>query len=540
MRLRRFVTPGLISLALVVAGALPWAPGARAATPPESDIPGITLPGPVVSGQLGGPIYDVVFNLTVPSGYVIAANLTGAPGTLVGLYLFDSTATSVIGTQGLVASSTIAGISQHIAYPVQGGGTYYIDLNGANNVEGAFTLTVQLVPDSTTPTVSLILDGGRAATNAPIVSVSLTTTAGISGVSEMAFSADGQAWDPWQPYAIASSYTFVPGDGPKHLWVKVRSAIGLVSDPAQASILLETVAPTVTAITPAPGSAVGDLRPTLSVTFSEAIDPASWLNLGLVMQAPSGALVAGSYALATRTTGTFTPTTALLPGTPYAVTVGSVTDLAGNRIVPIPSWILLPVLPSAATLTVAPQVVVAGGSTTLAGTVQPAGIPGAQLLVRTATASDFSPASALPAGAGPFSVSLAPTMNSWYRVDVPASPVIAAAQSSVVRVIVRRAVALDGPSASQTRSARPGASVVIRARVAPAAAGVSVSFRLYRFDAGRRAYVFAGSRGAHTTAAGMATIAWTAPAGQFFWQAVVYPTPEFANNISPAYRWLVR
>jgi len=407
-------------------------------------------------------------------------------------------------------------------------------------VQGLFTLTVQLVPDSTTPAVSLILDGGRAATNSPTVSVSLTATAGISGVSEMAFSADGQVWEPWQPYAIASSYTFVPGDGPKHLWVKVRSAIGLVSEPAQASIMLGTVAPTVTAITPPPGSAVGDLRPTLSVTFSEAIDPSSWLNLGLVMQAPSGALVAGSYALATRTTGTFTPTTALLPGTPYAVTVGSVTDVAGNRIAPIPSWIILPMLPSAAILTVAPLVVVAGGSVTLAGTVQPAGVPGAQLQVQTAGASVFAPISALPAGAGPFSMNIAPAMNSWYRVDVPGSPVFAAAQSSVVRVIVRRTVALDGPSASQTRSARPGASVVLRAGVAPAAAGVTVSFRLYRYDVVRHAYVFAGSRGAHTTAAGVATIAWTAPAGQFFWQVVVYPTPEFANNISPTYRWLVR
>jgi len=540
MRIRRLAAPGLLSLVMIVAGALPWASGARAATSLESDIPGIALPGPVVSGQLGGPIYDVVFSLHVPSGYVVVANLSGAPGTLFGLYLFDSTATTVVGTQGLVASSTVVGTTQHIAYPVLGGGTYYIDLNGASNVEGTFTLTVQLVPDSTTPTVSLTLDGGRAATDSPTVSVSITAATGISGAAQMAFSTDGAAWAPWQPYTIASTYAFAAGDGVKRLWVRVRSGIGLISAPAEASIVLDTVAPTVTAVAPTPGSVVGDLRPTLSVTFSEAIDPSSWQNLGLVMQAPSGALVAGTYAHDATMTGTFTPATALLPGTPYAVTVGPVTDLAGNRIAPIPSWTITPLVPSAATLDVTPRVVVAGGSVTLSGMVQPSGVPGAQLLARAATAGEFTSVSPLPEGAGLFSLTVAPTMNTWYRVDVPASAVLAAAQSPVVRVIVRRTVALEGASASQTRSARPGTSIVLRARAVPAAAGLTISFRLYRYDALRRAYVYAGSRGARTTAGGVATIAWTPRAGRFFWQIVVYPTPEFANNSSPAYRWLVR
>lgn len=535
---------GLIGLLMAVllagAGLLAGAPVAvRAAS--SSDIPGLPLPGPVVSGQLGGPIYDVVFSLHVPSGYVVVANLSGAPGTLFGLYLFDSTATTVLGTQGLVASSTVVGTTEHIAYPVLGGGTYYLDLNGATNVEGAFTLTIQLVPDSTVPAVSFTLDGGRAATNSPTVQVSLEATAGISGVAQMAFSTDGVSWQPWQPYELVSSYTFPAGDGEKHLWVEVRSGIGLVSPPAEASIVLDTVPPTIVAVTPAPGSTVGSLQPTVSVTFSEPIDPASWQHLGLVMQAPDGALVAGTYAYdaATRT-GTFTPATNLLPATPYALTVGSVTDPAGNQIAPVPSWTLTPLVPSLATLDATPRVVAAGQSVALAGTVQPAGVPGAELMARTATAADFAPLEPLPAGAGPFKLAVVPAMNSWYRVDLPASPVLAAAQSPVVRVIVRRSVALAGAVASQTRSARVGASMVIRSLVAPAAPGVTVSFRLYRYDAARGRYVYAGSRGAQTSASGTAAITWTPSAGRFYWQVLVYPTPEFANNISAAYRWVVR
>ncbi len=529
-----------IFMAALVAGALLVPPpSARADT--TSNIPGVPLPGPVVSGQLGGPVYDVVFSIDVPSGYVVVANLSGAPGTLFGLYLFDSTATTVVGTQGLVASSTVVGTTQHISYPVLGGGTYYIDLNGASNVSGAFTLTVQLVPDSTTPTVSLTLDDGRAATNSPTVSVSLAATAGISGVAQMAFSADGVAWDPWQPYVLVSSYTFPPGDGEKHLWVRVRSGIGLVSAPAEASIMLDTVAPTVKAVTPAPGSSVGNLRPTIAVTFSEPIDPTTWENLGLVMQSPSGALVAGTYAYDPATaTGTFMPAADLLLGTPYAVTVGPVADLAGNRIAPVPSWTITPLLPSSATLNVAPRIVSAGGTATLTGTVQPTGVAGAQVLGRAATAGGFTSVVQLPSAGGSFSLALVPTMNTWYRVDVPGTPVLAAAQSPEVRVIVRRTVSLAGSAPSVTRSARAGTTVVVRAVALPAAAGLTISFRLYRYDAATGRYTYAGSRGAGAGADGTATITWVPPAGRFYWKAVVYPTPEFANNVSAAYRWVVR
>lgn len=505
-----------------------------------SNIPGVPLPGPVVSGQLGGPIYDVVFSLDVPSGYVVVANLSAAPGTLFGLYLFDSTATTVESTQGLVAQSTTVGTAQHISYPVLGGGTYYIDLNGASNVPGLFTLTVQLVPDSTTPVVSLALDEGRTATNSPKVSVSLTARAGISGVSEMAFSLDGTTWQPWQPYLIATSYTFPSGDGEKHLWVRVRSGIGLVSAPAEASITLDTVPPTIVSVAPPRDSTAGELRPTISVTFSEVIDPSTWQRLGLVMQAPSGALVSGDYTYdAISLTGTFTPSSDLQPGVPYAVTVGPVTDVAGNHIVPVASWTITPLLPVSATLTTSPRVVVSGAPVTLAGSVSPAGRP-ATLQGRSSVSATFSDVASLPASSGLFKISVTPAMNTWYRVNVPGSPILAAAQSPEVRVIVRRTVVLEGASATATSAARPGSAVTLRAATSPAAAGLTVSFRLYRYDPLHRRYVYAGSHGARTTADGVATFHWVPTSGTYYWRALVYPTPEFANNISPVYRWVVR
>jgi hypothetical protein len=86
-------------VALIVGSGLLAAPPTVAADQ-SSDIPGIPLPSPVVSGQLGGPVFDVVYRLDVPAGYVIVAGLGGTTGTDFDLFLFDSSATSVASNIG--------------------------------------------------------------------------------------------------------------------------------------------------------------------------------------------------------------------------------------------------------------------------------------------------------------------------------------------------------------------------------------------------------------------------------------------------------
>jgi hypothetical protein len=82
--------------------------------------------------------------------------------------------------------------------------------------------------------------------------------------------------------------------------------------------------------------------------------------------------------------------------------------------------------------------------------------------------------------------------------------------------------------------------VTVVAAVGPASAGVSVSFRLYRFDPTRRTWIYAGSRGRNTDASGRATYVWTPPStGLFYWRAAVASTTTYANNTSPVYRWSV-
>ncbi len=518
---------------------LTGAPVARGADP-SSDIPGIELPGPVAAGRLGGAIYDVVYRFPVTAGHVIVASLTGTDGSDFDLYLFDSRATTVVSSVGLLTNSNGPTSTESITWPSRLGGTYYIDLNGATDVEGDYRLTVQTIPDPTPPTVSMLLAGGRGAVNQLSVTVTLTASDDLSGVAEMALSADGTTYGEWQPFQPSTAWTFAPGDGQRRLWVKVRNGVGLESAPAVASVTIDTVAPGVTTVDPRPGSSVVGLRPALSVAFSEPIDPASWIDLGLIVQSAAGSLINGSYAydVVTRT-GSYVPSTALQPGALYVVTVGDVRDIAGNHVMSPGSWSLTPLTPTSLTATADPKVILRGGSVRIDIALDGATLPATVELQSSTGTGGFVTLPPISTDDGRNVLLVSPASNTTYRFRYLGAFGVAPAQADVP-VLVRRSAVLVGRSGSVVSRARVGTSVKLTAAVGPAAAGVPVSFRLYRFDAGRRAWVYAGSRGRNTDASGRATYTWVPPsAGSWYWRVAVASTADFANNVSPVYRWSI-
>ena len=539
MTARRLWLPALLALAMAVPWTVISAPGARAATPPESDIPGIPLPSSVVSGLLGGPIYDVVYRIDVPAGYVLVAGLTGTPGTDFDLYLFAANATTVVSNTGLLTKSTGPTSSEHISWPTPIGGTYYLDLNGASNVEGTYTLSVQVVPDPTPPAASLHLANGVAEVNSTTVQLLLAGFDDLSGVTEMSLSNDGVNWSAPAPIQTQVAWEIPAGDGPKTVWAKVMNGVGLWSQPVSVTVTLDTTSPTVVSVSPPAATAAATARPVISVVFSKPIDPSSWQSLGLIVQSASGEILPGAYLYypATRT-GTFTPSADLLPGYAYIVSIGAVVDLAGNKVAPTASWTLSYVPRSAVTAAVLPRVSVTGTRVTLSGTASlPAGAQ-LQLEAKEGSAADFTPVGSITPSGGRYALTLTPAMNTRYRVSYAASAVATAASAEAV-ALVRRTVVLTGVSASVAHSARVGRAVTLRAQVGPAGS-VSVSFRLYRYDAARRRWVYAGSYGRTTSPAGQASLTWTPKAaGRWYWRVVVGSTTAFANNISPVYRYPV-
>ncbi len=352
-----------------------------------------------MTGRLGGPIYDRVYQVDVPAERVLVLSLTGSAGTDFDIYLFDSTATSVYATTGLVAKSTGPTSSETLTYPSVNGGRYYIDLSGFSDTEGDYRLTVQTATDSTPPQVSLVLDGGVPATSNPDVSVAVVATDDLSGVDSAQFSLDGTTWLPWHPYCPSLAWHFDGDDGLRTLWVRVSDRRGNISAPAHASIVLDRTVPIVLSRSPEPGAVIAASRPVFSVTFSEPIRPSSWLSFGLILQDASSTVIYGTYAWdATSNTGNVhrrlrPPGRSDLCRHPRARSL----IVAGNPLAPLGSWTVRPLAAPRISLAATPRVAASGATVLLRGSVDSAA-GGAFTLERLADDGTWDAVEPAPAG----------------------------------------------------------------------------------------------------------------------------------------------
>ena len=219
------------------------------------------------------------------------------------------------------------------------------------------------------------------------------------------------------------------------------------------------------------------------------------------------------------------------------VTVGQVRDVAGNPIRPLPSWTVTALQPASLSIGVSPVLVGAGSGVVVSGTT--VGLDGADVVLeaRQGASTGVNVIGLYKPVAGKLSVAVVPVMNTWYRWRYVGTEATAAALSPEVRVLARRQVSLLGVAPLSTRTVRAGTRVTLRAQVAPSGAGAKLSFQLYRYDAARRAYVLLRSFGRTADANGRATLVWTPTAGRYYWRVSVPSTLEFANSLSPAYRW---
>ena len=135
-------------------------------------------------------------------------------------------------------------------------------------------------------------------------------------------------------------------------------------------------------------------------------------------------------------------------------------------------------------------------------------------------------------------LSVTPDRNTVYRFTYAGDSRTASAQAEV-QVQVRRTVTFVGAGSSVSR-ARVGRSVRIVAEVRPVTPVASLSFRLYRYNTVRRQWVYAGSRGRGTDAAGRASLTWTPTSpGSYYWRVTVAATTDHAASVSAVYRWSV-
>jgi hypothetical protein len=465
--------------------------------------------------------------------------MTGTAGTDFDLYLFDASATTVVTNEGVVAKSTGPTSTESLWYATSVGGRFYVDLNSATPAVGTYTLVVQVITDR--PAVAtLALGAGRSRTNDTTVSVALTASGSLSGPARMAFSADGTTWQPWQPYQAVTSWTFPDGDGTKTLWAKVENSAGVASAPVSASIVLDTERPSVVTLDPAVNADLIGARPTVTVTFSEAIDPASWTQLGLVVQTPDGVLVPGVFNVTAPVVGTFRPSDDLVAGGVYVLTVGAVRDVAGNLVAPIGSWVAVDRTAPELAVAASPRVVDRGATTLLTGRLTaPTGVASLTLEASPVGALETVALGAVPVAAdGSFSTGVTPSSTTEYRLRVPAAGGFGAGSVSVI-VSVRRAVRLNW-SSSVVHAGRVGTRISIVATVSPVASGVGVAFRLERWSAVSRSWRLVGTLNRRTDVAGHASVTWVpSGSGLYRWRATAGWTPDYSTGSSPWVRWSI-
>lgn len=543
-RVRLVGSRAALALAAVLAAAsLVVVAPARAAE--DSDIPGVPLPGPLVVGQLGGEIYDHVYRLEVPPGNVILAALTGAPGTDFDLYLFDSTATTVLANPpvGLVAKSTGPTSTESISYPSRSGGTFYMDTSGFSETQGEFRLNVTIQPDIIPPSVSLRIQGGSASVSDPTVTLTIVAQDSLSGVDVMQLSVDGTTWTAWQPYVPTMLWTFPPGDGLKRLWVRVRDRAGNISAVADAQTVLDTVPPIVVAVSPPGDTTVGSLRPLVRVTFSKSMVPTWWTTGGLSLHPLAGGPdVPGTYTYDDGAkTGSFLPGVDLVAGTIYQAQINTLYDTAGNRLTPYPAWSFTPKQPVPLTLALSPPSITSGGSAAAIGTAQLPTPVAVELQEAPAGATDWTTVAAVfPDAAGSIRVPVAPSTNTAYRLHVAGGSMNAESTSPTATLTVRYYVTLAGLVPSTTVSARAGYVQPLLAQLAPATHGVVVTYRMYRWDAARKAWKLFVTARRTTNADGLARWSWTHRTGKWYLRATTDPSATNAPGISAVYRWSVK
>jgi hypothetical protein len=150
--------------------------------------------------------------------------------------------------------------------------------NGLKSVHVKFTdgrgvvyapVSSSIIVDSTALAGTVAINNGAVFTNTRLVNLALSARS-PAGVTDMQVACDGTNFASAEPYASARNCTLSSEDGLKTVSVKFKDGLGAWSNPINAQITLDTIAPTTTS-TPAPGTFGGKATVTLTANESAII-----------------------------------------------------------------------------------------------------------------------------------------------------------------------------------------------------------------------------------------------------------------------------
>lgn len=177
------------------------------------------------------------------------------------------------------------------------------------------------IKDATAPTGSIVINAGADYTNSTSVTLTLTASDALSGVSQMSFSNDGINWSDWEPFMSTKSWTLTARDGTKTVYVKFKDGAGNVSSAYSDTIVLDTTPPS----PPSLSGVLGAASPTATGWSFTSVDP----SLTLVGTVEPGCRVyINEVPVPVSANGSFSKALSLVPG-PNRFTL-RIVDRAGN------------------------------------------------------------------------------------------------------------------------------------------------------------------------------------------------------------------
>jgi cell division septation protein DedD len=141
---------------------------------------------------------------------------------------------------------------------------------GTGTMELPHVILTGIQLQTTPPAGSLQINGGAPSTSSSNVTLTVSATDSLSGISQIRFSNDG-SWDQasWEPYISTETWQLTSGDGLKTVYCQIKDNAGLITN-LSSSIILSTPQPS-----PSPSpSATSSPSSTQSPSSTPAPSPA--------------------------------------------------------------------------------------------------------------------------------------------------------------------------------------------------------------------------------------------------------------------------
>ncbi|MDO8473664.1 MAG: PQQ-binding-like beta-propeller repeat protein, partial [Dehalococcoidia bacterium] len=195
---------------------------------------------PPASGMLPLSPYQTA-SASFPISWTVAANWTGTAAASYDVQYQDGP--SGAWTSLLTASAPVSSTASAATFNGGDGHTYSFRVR-SNTVTGAvgdWSQPVSTTVDLTPPTGALQAQGWSSPYISNTIVLYLSATDATSRVSQMQFGRDGLSYNPWQAYAISSTYTL--GLGETTVYARFTDGAGNISQSVSSTVPLDTTPP---------------------------------------------------------------------------------------------------------------------------------------------------------------------------------------------------------------------------------------------------------------------------------------------------------